>query len=320
MPTLTQLRYLVAVARTGHFGRAAEACHVTQPTLSTQIQKAEAELGVVLFDRRAQPVAVTAPGRALIEHARVVLTAHERLLAAAAATEPTAGPFVLGVIPTLAPYVLPWFLAEVARSHPALELTVQERPTDAIVAALADDRMDAGLLATPLGEASLVESPLFDDPFYVYAHPDSPLLDQDEVAVEALDPGGLWLLEDGHCVRTQVVHLCGLHRREVLGSVRMAGGSFETLRGMIDAASGHTLVPETYARTLPPAVRRRQVRPLADPTPTREVGLVHPRDHWKTPMVEALHAVILASVPRPLRRSRADSWVVPVRSDASPSH
>lgn len=318
MPSLTQLRYIVAVARHGHFGRAAEASHVTQPTLSTQIGKAEAELGVVLFDRRSQPIAVTAPGRLLVEHARAVLAAHDRLIAAAAATEATAGPFVLGVIPTLAPYVLPWFLADVARRFPELDLTVKERPTDTIVAELADDRMDAGLLATPLGEGFLTETPLFDDPFYVYAHPDSPLLEADEVDVGSLDPGGLWLLEDGHCVRTQVVHLCGLHRREVLGSVRMAGGSFETLRGMIDAAHGHTLVPETYARTLPPAVRRRQVRPLAEPTPTREVGLVHHRDHWKGETVAALHGLIADNVPRSLRRSPVDGWTVPVRSGPSP--
>jgi len=312
MPTLSQLTYIVAVHRTGHFGRAAEACHVSQPTLSAQIAKAEEELGVILFDRRAKPIAATEPGRPLIELAGEVLAAHERLLAASAEVGQISGRFTLGIIPTLAAYVLPWFLADFAKRHPEVELTVRERPTEVIVRELGSQQMDAAILATPLEEPSITEVVLFHDPFYVYADDASPLLDDDEVELEHLDEGGLWLLEDGHCFRNQVVHLCGLHERTVLGSIHMEGGSFESLRGLVDSSGGHTLVPETYAQTLPRSARRRQVRPFAGATPIREVSLVHHRSQWKTEVLSALAECVRDNLPRPLRRSPSDAEVLPV--------
>jgi len=312
MPTLSQLTYIVAVHRTGHFGRAAEACHVSQPTLSAQIAKAEEELRVVLFDRRTKPITATDPGRPLIELAGEVLAAHERLMAASAEVGQLSGRFTLGVIPTLAAYVLPWFLADFAERHPEIELTVRERPTEVIVRELGSQQMDAAILATPLEEPSITEIPLFQDPFYVYADEDSPVLDDDEIDVSTLEEGSLWLLEDGHCFRNQVVYLCGLHERTVLGSVRMEGGSFESLRGLVDAAGGHTLVPETYAQTLPRAVRRRQIRPFAGPTPSREVSLVHHRSQWKTEVLQALSTCVIDNLPRPLRSAPTDAQVLPV--------
>ncbi len=300
MPTLSQLTYIVAVHRTGHFGRAAEACHVSQPTLSAQIAKAEEELGVVLFDRRTKPIAATEPGRPLIELAGEVLAAHERLMAASAEVGQLSGRFTLGIIPTLAAYVLPWFLADFAERHPEIELTVRERPTEVIVRELGSQQMDAAILATPLEEPSITEIPLFQDPFYVYADEGSSLLDDDdEVDVSTLEEGSLWLLEDGHCFRNQVVYLCGLHERTVLGSVRMEGGSFESLRGLVDAAGGHTLIPETYAQTLPRTVRRKQIRPFAGSTPSREVSLVHHRSQWKTEVLQACRPACSTTCPGP---------------------
>ncbi len=314
MPTLSQLTYIVAVHRTGHFGRAAEACHVSQPTLSAQVQKAEEELGVTLFDRRAKPIRATEPGRPLIELASEVLAAHERLMAASAEVGQLSGRFTLGVIPTLAAYVLPWFLADFAKRHPDVELTIRERPTEVIVRELGSQQMDAAILATPLDEPSITELPLFYDPFYVFAAEDSPLLDDEEVDLHALDVGGTWLLEDGHCFRDQVIHLCGVHDRTVLGSIHMEGGSFESLRGLVDTAGGHTLVPETYAQTLPRAVRRKQIRPFRGSTPTREVSLVHHRSQWKTEVLRALAECVHDNLPRPLRRSLPDQVILPVKS------
>ena len=312
MPTLSQLSYIVAVHRTGHFGRAAEACHVSQPTLSAQVAKAEEELGVILFDRRTKPISATEPGRPLIELAGEVLAAHERLMAASAEAGQLSGRFTLGIIPTLAAYVLPWFLADFARRHPDVELTVRERPTEVIVRELGSQRMDAAILATPLEEPSIREIPLFEDPFYVYASETSPILDHEEVTVGELAHGSLWLLEDGHCFRNQVVHLCGLHDRTLLGSVHMEGGSFESLRGLVDAAGGHTLVPETFARTLPRSVRRRQVRSFDGFTPLREVSLVHHRSLWKTEVLLAVAECVTDNVPRPLQRSASDPQILPI--------
>jgi len=148
----------------------------------------------------------------VLELAREVVSAHERLVATASGGgEILAGPFKLGIIPTLAPYVLPWLIGPFAERYPEVELHLIERPTEVIVRELHENRMDAAILATPLGEASFNEEVLFYDPFYVYAHPTSPLLNRDAVDIDDLDPGGLWLLEDGHCFRAQVVHLCGLH-------------------------------------------------------------------------------------------------------------
>ncbi len=313
MPTITQLQYLLAVQQHAHFGRAAQACHVSQPTLSAGIRKVEEELGVVVFDRQARPVVPTEPGLRVLALAREVLAAHERLLAATAGgLSALGGPFSLGVIPTLAPYVLPWFLGPFAERYPGVELTLLERPTDTIVAELHANRMDAAILATPLSEPSIVEEILFYDPFYVYCRAGSPALDADEVELSDLDPGGLWLLEDGHCFRTQVVNLCGLHARTVLASVRFAGGSFETLCGLIDENGGYTLVPETFAMTLPVAVRRAQVRPIRDRIPTREVGLVHHRSSWKSDIRRALLDVLHARRPAALAAELAEGEVLSI--------
>lgn len=312
MPSITQLQYIVALHRTGHFGKAAAECHVSQPTLSSLIAKAEEELGVVLFDRRKKPVVPTEPGLGLIALAQEVVTAHERLIGAAAGAVDASGQLVLGVIPTLAPYVLPWFLGPFVERFPRISLTVVERTTEDIVDAIRALRMDVGILATPLGESALESRVLFYDPFYVYAAATSELLGADEVAVDDLDPTGLWLLEDGHCFRNQVIHLCGRHARRTLGTVRFEAGSFETLRALIDQAGGFTLVPESYARTLPPAVRLARIRPLREPAPVREVSLVSHRSSWKTAQIDACADLLRAHVPRCFPRERGASEVLPI--------
>lgn len=317
MPTLTQLQYILAVEQTAHFGRAATQCHVSQPTLSAQIQKAEAELGVVLFDRNSRPISVTEPGKVLVGLARDVVNAHERLLAVASGglSQP-GGTFVLGIIPTLAPYLLPWFLAEFARSYGAVELTILERPTQVLLQEIAANRMDAALLATPTGEPTIQERVLFYDPFYIYANEGNPVLERDAVDLDVLDPDKLWLLDDGHCFRAQVVHLCGLGgRHRHFGTVEFAGGNFTTLCGLIDASEGYTLIPETFARTLPTEVQRRNVRAFVDRIPTREVSLVHHRSTWKGATIDALTQTILEHLPPAFSRELADGEVMPITVD-----
>lgn len=315
MPTITQLEYMLAVHRTGHFGRAAEACGVAQPTLSAQIQRAESELKVTLFDRNKKPIEATPQGRRLLAQALDVVSAHERLLwmAQDQASE-VAGIFSLGVIPTLAPYVVPWFLLRFSQLYPKVELSLCEKPTDSLVEELLHQRLDAAILATPLGESALTEKPLFYDPFYLYAHADEPLLEQSEVSTEQLDEGKVWLLEDGHCVRAQVVNFCGLSgSRTHLNTVSFAGGSFETLRYLIDSTGGYTLIPETFARTLPREVRHRRIRPFAPHTPTREVSLAYLQTTWKTGVIEALRGCIVERLPRSLRQVGREGEILPIR-------
>lgn len=312
MPTLTQLKYILAVHRHGHFKKAAEACHVSQPTLSAQVQKAEDTLGFVIFAREPKPVTLTHRGQALIEAAHQVVEAHERLLQLARGQSDTlSGTLTLGIIPTLAPYVLPWFLPSFAQAHPRVQLNILERNTEGIVEDLGARHLDAAILATPLHVPSLQERVLFHDPFYLYAAPSEPLLQHDEVAPEALEPGKLWLLQDGHCVRTQTLAACGLAQGALhLRSVRFEAGSFETLRHLIDASEGYTILPETYVRLLSKERRRNQVRALGEPTPTRQISLVHPSSTYKCDLLDALEHILRERIPRPLRST--EGTVLPV--------
>jgi LysR family hydrogen peroxide-inducible transcriptional activator len=250
----------------------------------------------------------------LVELAREVVAAHEKLLTAAQGTvNELSGPFSLGIIPTLAPYVLPWFIRDFASKYPSVELTILERPTDDILDELAANRLDAGILATPLGEASLEERVLFYDPFYLYAHREEALLSKEAINVADIDPSKLWLLEDGHCFRAQVINLCGIRERSLLDSVKFAASSFDTLRNLIDAAGGYTLVPETYARTLGRSARQHLVRPFEREVPTREVSLVYHRKSWKTGILDALAAEITAGMPHCFEDRPADGEVLPIR-------
>lgn len=318
VPSLTQLRYILAVHRHGHFGKAAEACHVSQPTLSAQVQRAEEELGFEVFDRRCKPIGLTDKGRALIEPTHEVVSAHERLLQMARGQfDCLAGDLALGVIPTVAPYVLPWFLKPFAEAHPRVRLHIFERTTEGMVEDMQSRRLDAGILATPLDVSSLTERVLFNDPFYLYAEASEPILERGEVDPSALEPCKLWLLQDGHCVRNQTLAVCGLADGTAhLGSVRFEAGSLETLRHLVDASGGYTILPETFVRSLPREPRRKQVRPLGDPTPTREISLVHPKASWKADLFDALEAVIRAHIPRSLRHVEPGQ-VLPVQPQPS---
>lgn len=314
MPTLAQLEYILAVRAEGNFGRAAERCGVSQPTLSAQVKKAEEALGAVLFDRRSQPIQPTEAGRALLPRIEEVQRSYQELLGVARGrSSELRGRISLGILPTLAPYVLPWFLEGFARSCPEVQIGLFEQPTETILEGIRRQQLDAGLLATPLDEAGIEERVLFYDPFYVYLHPGDALLERGELSGPELDRAHLWLLDDDHCVRNQVVKYCDAVGDTPLGSVRFAAGSLETLRGLIDAIGGYTLIPETYARTLPRGVQQRQVRPLGDPIPTREVSLILPHRSPRAAILDALEAAIRTSIPRPLRRTAPSPAVLPVR-------
>lgn len=312
MPSISQLEYAVAVYRIGHFGRAAASCCVSQATLSAQIAKLESELGVILFDRRAKPIAATEPGERILRHAQDVVAAHARLVAASAGLHPLSGRVTVGIIPTLASTVVPWFLPAFAASYPEAELVVVERTTAEIVAELQAMRLDAGVLVTPLAEAGLEKRAVFYDPFYGYAHPASSLLESDEIDLAEIARDDLWLLDDGHCFRNQVVQLCGAHTRRLLQGVRFEAGNFETLRGLVDRVGGCTLIPESFASTLPNEVRRRQVRPFRGRVPTREVSVVSQTHHWKGELLDALAACLRRHAPRYLPREPESAEVVPV--------
>jgi LysR family hydrogen peroxide-inducible transcriptional activator len=303
MPTLTQLEYMAAVDRFRHFGKAAKSCHVSQPTLSMQIQKAEDELGVVVFDREKSPVEPTEKGVQLLQQVNEVIRQHERLmLMAKERSTEVSGHFRLGVIPTIAPYLLPLFVRRFTEQYPKVTLEVEEVKTSDIVNRIRSDDLDCGLLATPLLESRMSEQVLFYEPFYLYVYPTHKLAGQKKILEKDLDPQEILLLQDGHCFRNQVVHYCGVSRRkEGVGHVRFESGSFEMLRNLVQAEYGYTLFPHLFVRNLSAAEKAKSVRLLSDPQPAREISLITREHHVKMNIVNAMRDCIVRSLPKELR-------------------
>jgi LysR family hydrogen peroxide-inducible transcriptional activator len=294
--TLRELRYLVALADCGHFGRAAEVCGVSQPTLSTQLKKLEDGLGVVLFERTNKTLHITSLGQKIIDQARRVLAEADVLIDLShEATRPLVGPLTLGVIPTLGPYLLPWFVPLLRRAYPDLRLILCEDLTDELIDRLRTHRIDAALLALPITGEDLVTRPLFDEPFYFACGHDHPLAREATVSDVDLRRQRLLLLTDGHCLRDQALAVCG--QRNVPAADEDAdfrATGLETLRQMVAAGMGTTLLPAL-------AVARAEdqpfaVRPLAGGT-ARRIGLVWRRAYSKAADVELLAALIRDGLP-----------------------
>lgn len=296
MPTITQLEYIIAVDKTRHFGEAAKQCFVTQPTLSAQIKKAEDVLGVLIFDRQQQPIMPTQVGQQIIEQACLVLREHRQLHQLVAETkEETTGVLAIGIIPTIAPYLLPLFVGDFVRQYPKVELHVYEQTTEQIIKQLRTDQLDLGLLVTPLQEEDLIEHPLYYEEIQLYVHPEHQFAQTDSVALTHLHHQDMWLLSQGHCFRHQVINLCALQQEATDKSklpFSYEGGSLEALQRLVDREGGFTLLPELAA--LHDSCR---VRPLEPPVPLREVSLVHRSYYAKHKLLEVLQAAIRAVLP-----------------------
>lgn len=313
MSTITQLEYVLAVDKERHFGRAANACHVSQPSLSSQIQKLEEELGIVIFDRSKKPILVTEAGKEIIAQAKVIVREHARLESIADGTghEPR-GDFHLAVIPTLAPYLIPLFVAEFSKKYPKVYLKISEYKTEDIIKLLANDEIDAGILVTPLGDERIIERHLFFEPFYVYAATGHDLLKKKTLSEGELLSNDLWLLEEGHCFRDQVLKICSLeHRNRVLGNVEFSSGNLETLKNLVRRSSGYTLLPELAVLDLESDEVGRHIRKFKRPAPTREVSLVHSRFFLKETIINSMEEVILDALPKQIKSlKRKDIEVV----------
>lgn len=310
MPTLTQLQYVLAVHREKHFGRAAEDCRVSQPSLSAQIQKLEEELGVILFDRSKKPVITTSPGNEVVRLAKEMMLIERKLQDLSLGKGKPAGEFHLGVIPTLSPYVIPLFLESFSKKYPEVALTISEYQTHEIVRMLYDDDLDAGLLVTPLYDARLIERSLFFEPFMVFAGREHPFYEKKIVKDSELDGESVWLLDEGHCFRDQVIRLCALEKKsQVLSNVKFASGNLETLIQLIRRGRGYTLLPLLATRTLSSREKEKNLKPFQKPIPTREVSLVHSRSFLKQEIIDSLEKEIVQSCPSELlalKRSRVD--------------
>ncbi len=291
--TLTQLRYLVALADHGHFGRAAEACGVSQPTLSTQLRKLEDYLDAPLIERGAGRASLTPLGERITARARAMLELAEEVKGAARRAEaPLVGPFRLGAIPTFCPYFLPWALPALRARFPRLELVAQELRTEAALAALRRRELDAAVVAEPLEDAAATALPLFDEPFLAAVPPAHPLAGSARVRLEDLARERLLVLEEGHCLRDQTLDLCGADAPDAAG---VRATSLETLLGLVAVGEGVTVAPALAAtgRASP------ALRPIAPP-PSRRLVLAALRSSPRRAELRLLAEALRAAAPAPL--------------------
>lgn len=306
MITLTQLEYIVAIDEYRHFATAAEKCFVTQPTLSMQIKKLEDELGVIIFDRSRQPVVPTDLGAKLIEQARMTLSATQRIKEIIQEEQQEVeGTLKIGIIPTLAPYLLPVFIGPYIRKYPAVKVEVEELVSEEIIRRLKRDMLDVGLFVTPYHDEKIVERPVFYEEMLVYAHPDSELLKKKEVGHEDIVASDIWMLGNGHCFRNQVVNLCEMSASQHKNlPFEFESNSLETLMRIVDVEGGFTLIPELALQYMSPE-KKKQVRAIANTKPLREVSVIYSRHFTKQRLITLLCDEIKSVVPaHMLKRDR----------------
>ncbi len=289
MITLTQLEYIVAVDTYRHFGRAAENCFITQPTLSMQIKKLEEDLEIIIFDRSRHPLVPTDVGQRIIDQARIVLKQSEEINNIVKDHKnQVSGLIRIGIIPTMAPYLLPVFIGNYKRKYPNIFIKVVEQTTSNIVKLLHKDLIDVGILATPLKEEKIIEKPLFYEEMLIYANHSHPLHKQKEISIKDIATPELWLLSDGHCFRDQVINLCSfLGTTESQLPFHFEAGSLETLMNIVDREGGLTLIPE-LAKLGMSEKRLANVLSFSNIKPLREVSLVYSRHFAKYKLINLL--------------------------------
>ena len=289
---LQQLEYIVALDIHRNHARAAGHCHVTQPTLSMMVRKLEDELGVKIFEK-SQPLKPSPAGEIIISRARQILQEVKNLKEFVRSEKDSIeGEYRLGVIPTLAPYLLPRFLNAFLQEHPETSFTVTEMQTGEIIRDLKAGRLDIGILVTPVDDREIREIPVFYEPILLYTSEELKYYRQDRVNVKTLTTENLLLLEEGHCFRGQVMNLCPAKGKRSHRQLNYQSGSFETLKAMVDNHYGYTLIPELAVDT-----RRKQVKHFTAPEPVREVSLVVHHGFVKQMLITKLRDAILKSIP-----------------------
>ena len=295
--TIQQLEYILAVDQFRHFAKAAEYCRVTQPTLSAMIQKLEDELGVKLFDRSMTPVCPTAIGKKVLEQARKILS--EVICVKEIISEEQhslSGTFRLAVLPTIAPYLLPRFFPQLMEKYPDLDIRVMEMKTPDIRKALLTGEADAAIIASMLDDAALTEETLFYEQFLGYVSKKEPLFKHDVIRTSDVTGERLWLLDEGHCFRDQLVRFCQMEAVKI-SQMAYRLGSMETFMHMVESGKGITFIPELAVMQLSEE-QKELVRPFAIPRPTRQIVLVTRKDFIRTSLLQVLKEEIRRRFPR----------------------
>jgi LysR family hydrogen peroxide-inducible transcriptional activator len=300
--TIQQLEYVVALDNERHFVRAAEKCFITQPTLTMQLKKLEEEIGVKIFDRDSSPLKPTFTGEQIVLKARQILGEIEQLRTFLSDDKnELSGNFTIGVIPTVAPYLLPLFLPYFVENYPNTTLVIKELQTEELVFELQKGTVNIGILATPLDERSLREISLFYESFLAYFSGNQVFNYNDKFTLEQINNDQLLYLEKGHCFREQVLSICKRKNEEFKQRFHYESGSIEALKSLVDCGLGHTLIPELASNTKDKGISKR----FENPEPVREISLVVHNSFTKEALIEALHKSIQNTIPKSLKKSKS---------------
>lgn len=299
---LQQLEYILAIDRHKHFVKAAESCNITQATLSMMVKKLEEELDLLIFDRSKQPVVATLEGRKILVQARIILNETYKLRDLASKKRGVlSGDLKVGIIPTIAPYLLPLFLNNFKKAFPQINLFISEHNTENIIEKLKSGELDAGILATPLKENSIKEVVLYYEKYFLYVHKNEKEFNKKFVLPNSIALDRLWLLEEGNCMRSQILNLCELKKKYGKDEkVHYEAGSIQTLMNLVDNNYGITIVPELSTMNFSKE-KQSQLRYFKHPTPVREVSIVTHHHYVKERLINALKTVILEVVPKDMK-------------------
>ncbi|WP_026708763.1 LysR substrate-binding domain-containing protein [Flavobacterium frigidarium] len=290
--TITQLKYVLAVAEHKNFTLAAEKCFVTQPTLSMQIQKIEDELSILIFDRTKKPVQLTDIGQKIVNQAKNIVNEADRIQDIVEQQKGfIGGEFRLGIIPTIMPTLLPMFLNNFIKKYPKVKLIIEELNTEEIIIKLNNGHLDAAIAATPLLEDKIKEIVLYFEPFMAYIPNGHEHFDKKELEVSDLNPDEILLLQDGHCFRDGILNLCKNDPKNEFTHFQIESGSFETLVKLADEGLGTTLLPFLHTLDLKESDKLK-LRHFKEPKPAREVSLIYPKSELKIQIIDALRSTI----------------------------
>jgi len=290
--TITQLKYVLAVAEHQNFTKAAEKCFVTQPTLSMQIQKLEDQLNVQIFDRSKKPIELTEIGRKIVMQSKNIVNEADRINDIVDQQKGfIGGEFKIGIIPTVMPTLLPMFLKTFIKRYPKIKLKIEELTTEEIIQRIKDGHLDAAIAATPLENEHIKERVLFYEPFVGYIPDNHRLTSKEVLDVSDLDVNDLLLLEDGHCFRDGVLNLCNAKKTKDRNEFQLQSGSFEMLTKLANEGMGMTLLPYLHTLDLK-ANEQERLHYFSEPSPAREVSLIFHKSELKIQIIDALHKII----------------------------
>ena len=305
--TLQQMEYIVALDEYRHFVRAAEACGVSQSTLSTLLKKLEDELDTIIFDRNEHPLKPTQAGAKIIAQARVVLFNMNQIREITQSErELCSGEVKIAVIPTVSPYIVPKLFKALREDNPDIETCIIEMQTPQILQALSRAELDMAIMATPLESPNLLEVPLYYEKLVAYVSPSESLASHTEIPSNALPSDHLWVLKDGNCLRNQVMNLCGMSSKY---NAHFEAGSIDTLVKIVDENGGYTVIPELHIGLLKDS-QQRHIRPLVNPVPVREISIVIRNDYVRERMLNEVAAAVKKIIPDHMIDSRLKKFAI----------